>query len=1062
VPLSFRLPPGWKRLAEIAGAVLLLHLFAAPVVASAPPGYYNRTFGLSGEMLQQVVHELIRDHTSQPYTQAFQFDAWDALQVLDRDPASPGNVLLIFSGASVPGSDTQGGSNPKITSESWEREHLWPRSYGLGNDGADFSDLFNLRPINQAVNQTRGNRIFDEPDLFHGFDPAAAPPGAPECLYDPLGGQGRLWAPRPAERGDIARAMFYMAVRYDGRDELTTPLRLSDDPDTLAGRFGRLSTLLRWHAEDPVDEEERRRNDLIFERFQGNRNPFVDDPGLAERVFGNTAPPRGLNLMLNRSVMALDDGPAAVTGVVTLSDPAPVDTEVTLTWGEGWEGVTAPATLTIQAGEKTAAFAVDAAAPAAPHFSEYRENWVWRAEAESYGTSEAALTVLGAGGRGWETFDRLLIYGNAYRAGEFTGQNGVRWFYRHATAEQDFPIDGRGILFRRSGDESALVSGPIQGGIESLAIDLRKGWTSTGLRQIEVLINGVSRGLSPGFGSGSGADATVITYLLEGLDVEGDFSLEIRHASGGTSNRHLVIDNIRWTGFPRGEGPGALVEVIPGTLVVPGNQAGAEIWFRLWATGLVEGENLLLTAPPGFELALAATEFATTLPLEVRPGGVVDCFAYLRLQPELGPGDFEGWLTVAGAGAAPQEVRISGTISEVAPVLRASGYRQEFGEFAQSGTLPPGWRVEADGSATNRYSVSLWGTTDTGIKYGPGHDPLLGYQHSASTGSVRLVAELENASAETIRALEISYTGRSARAAMERYPVFAVSLNGVPLTALAYSSEEADGQSRQIRIGGLAIPPGGRVELVWHSDRGEGSGASRQIGLAGVKIGLPAPPAVYLVGEADIVLPAGDGFIDPGAVAEDWVDGPLPVAVSGDVDALKPGIYTLNYQAMNSVGLTSSPVIRRVTVLHPLEYYLRVTHRLDEESAGYEAIPAGDALPNLLKYALGGNPTVPDPSILPALVILERGAPGLAFRAAFPLEWDALSGTLWGGGIHLGLEQSLDLVGWAPVPALAEISGSSTDPARTEAGEEVVLHLPDSHGAAGRLFLRLRVEVDEL
>jgi deoxyribonuclease I len=76
----------------------------------------------------------------------------------------------------------------------------------------------------------------------------------------------RLVEPRPASRGNIARAMFYMADSYG--------LKI----------FRRQAeTLLKWHREDPPDAEERRRNDVI-ERLQGNRNRFIDDPAAAEQL----------------------------------------------------------------------------------------------------------------------------------------------------------------------------------------------------------------------------------------------------------------------------------------------------------------------------------------------------------------------------------------------------------------------------------------------------------------------------------------------------------------------------------------------------------------------------------------------------------------------------------------------------------------------------------------------------------------------------------------------------------------------------------------------------------
>ena len=92
------------------------------------------------------------------------------------------------------------------------------------------------------------------------------------------------WCPPDKVKGDLARALFYMAVRYDGEDQDTTDLRLNNLPNASKFKFGKLSTLLEWHKKDPVDKKELRRNDLI-ETIQGNRNPFVDNPEAVERLY---------------------------------------------------------------------------------------------------------------------------------------------------------------------------------------------------------------------------------------------------------------------------------------------------------------------------------------------------------------------------------------------------------------------------------------------------------------------------------------------------------------------------------------------------------------------------------------------------------------------------------------------------------------------------------------------------------------------------------------------------------------------------------------------------------
>ncbi len=1045
-------------------AVTLLAAAACPVWADdpfhPPPGYYDRAFGLTGGALETVLHEIIRNHTVQPYTWAFQFDAWDALKVLDRDPNNPARVIEVFTGASLPTDDTNGGGNPNITSLSWEREHLWPRSYGVGQSGAAFSDLFNLRPINQAVNQTRGNRIFDDPGPDHPTDPAAPVPGAPEARYDPAGEQGSLWAPRPVEKAEIARAMFYMQVRYDGRDEETVDLRLSDDPDTGPARFGRLSTLLDWHRAGDVSDAERRRNHILFTEHQGNRNPFVDNPGYVDRVFSGAPPPAGLNVMVSRSVLAMDDGVDALSGVVALSEPAVTDTVVTLQADRAFPGLSVPATVTVETGQSTAVFTVDAAAAGPPPFQTFRHDWRLTAGAPGFGHDDAGVTLLGAGGRGWETFDRLLIYGSAYRDGSFIGQNGIRWRYFHATSEQNFSINGRGILLRGLSEGSRIVSDPISGGINRLAIDLRKAFSGSGGRQVEVLINGVSRGVSPVFGAASGSSAAVLTYTLDNLGVEGDFTLEIRNAAGLSDFRQLVVDNIRWTGWPDGAAPAPALEAFPDRLSLPGYRGGAgpggEKRFRVWGTHLNTG-TLVAEAPAGFEIAFDDGPFAESLILPAPVKGMTAVFLRARLRADLAPGTAAGSLVVSGGGADAFAVALTGTVTEspghLVPGLLADGYGEDFSGFAQTGELPLGWELSADGSAGNRLDLSAWGTTATGIKRGSTADPLLGYQHTANTGTVVMWVEVENRSGKTVRALDIQYRGRANRLAETRYPHFTTRVNGAPRSSLAYSSAEGDGMAKRDRFGGLFIPPGAMMELSWTSDRGPGTGASRQIGLSDLRVTVPAPPVVTLVGPGDVLVEQGSEFTDPGAEAVDEFDGALPVSIAGSVDTAVPGVATLTYGAVNSVGLTADPVSRTVTVLRPVDYFTLVTHGLEGGAASPTAAPAGDGVANLLKFALGGDPRKADRSVLPVPVRLTDGRLALGFRNGPELVWDDANSRLAGAGLELYLEWSADLSHWNPAPAdrLTPGGGSVVAP------DSEILLAPGGPLSEGAFFLRLRV-----
>ncbi len=233
---------------------------AAP--ADIPAGYYDAAAGKTGADLHAALHGIVDDGAHLTYD-----EVWDALKVTDEDPADPGDVVMIYSGASLPEDANGGGAG------QWNREHTWAKSHGdFGTSPGPGTDLFHLRPCEVGVNSTRGNLDFDE-----GGEEIADAPGN---YVD-----GDSFEPRDAVKGDIARGILYMAVRYDGDDGFAD-LEPNDAVDNGSAPFmGRLSVLLAWNAEDPPDAAEQARNDVIYDRFQHNRNPFIDHPEYADSIW---------------------------------------------------------------------------------------------------------------------------------------------------------------------------------------------------------------------------------------------------------------------------------------------------------------------------------------------------------------------------------------------------------------------------------------------------------------------------------------------------------------------------------------------------------------------------------------------------------------------------------------------------------------------------------------------------------------------------------------------------------------------------------------------------------
>ncbi len=237
--------------------------------------YYNGTENKWGSDLKAALHNIIKGHTAYPYSSSSP-DVWDILKNSDEDPNNSSNVILLYTGWSYKKSAQNTGDN-----NGWNREHSWAKSHGdFSKRIPEGTDAHHLRPADVTVNSRRGSLDFDNGGNLYTDDD-----GATGCRVD-----GDSWEPRDLEKGDVARMMYYMAVRYEGDQEYgvtTKDLELVDyipSSPSKQPKIGKLSTLYTWHLADTVSAWERRRNERIFSNWQHNRNPFIDYPQLAERL----------------------------------------------------------------------------------------------------------------------------------------------------------------------------------------------------------------------------------------------------------------------------------------------------------------------------------------------------------------------------------------------------------------------------------------------------------------------------------------------------------------------------------------------------------------------------------------------------------------------------------------------------------------------------------------------------------------------------------------------------------------------------------------------------------
>ncbi|KAM3328679.1 hypothetical protein ACQJBY_026054 [Aegilops geniculata] len=180
--------------------------------------YYGGLEGLSGEVLMAKLRAVVSPHASLRYK-----DVWEALKILDAadadHPEASSEVIEIYSQRAV----------LKILAgkpDGWNREHLWPRSYGLTRRPS-LTDLHNIRPADANVNSSRGNKYYGG---CAATSKKCARPANREAAPDTETDSER-WAPPFQVRGDVARSLMYMAVSYgSGQKDAAPHLELSDSP----------------------------------------------------------------------------------------------------------------------------------------------------------------------------------------------------------------------------------------------------------------------------------------------------------------------------------------------------------------------------------------------------------------------------------------------------------------------------------------------------------------------------------------------------------------------------------------------------------------------------------------------------------------------------------------------------------------------------------------------------------------------------------------------------------------------------------------------------------------
>ena len=260
--------------------ITLLALFlAVSAIAQAPANYYNSANGLTGTPLKLALHNIIKGHTTTSYS-----NLWNAFWSTDNK----GNGVVWDMYSDIPGgtspynyqmgTDQCDGDGCGSNSEGicYNREHSWPQSW-FNKESTPRTDLHHIFPTDCWVNHERSSNPYGEVRSGTTFRNGSKLGSSMTPGYN-----GTVFEPIDEYKGDFARAMMYMSVRYYQEDG---NWKTSDMTNKSEIKPWAIAMLLRWNKQDPVSQKEINRNNTIYNDYQHNRNPFIDHPEYADMIW---------------------------------------------------------------------------------------------------------------------------------------------------------------------------------------------------------------------------------------------------------------------------------------------------------------------------------------------------------------------------------------------------------------------------------------------------------------------------------------------------------------------------------------------------------------------------------------------------------------------------------------------------------------------------------------------------------------------------------------------------------------------------------------------------------
>lgn len=493
-------------------------LFLASIISflsfaqSAPAYYSGINFNKTKNELKNELATLIT--TTHTQTIAYSAGLASLFKTSDADPENPSNLLLMYGSQS---SGTHQRSRPYTG--QWNREHVYAKSKGTPNLGTSGpgSDGHHLRPADNTLNSTRGSLLFDD--------------GTGATAYKTSRGG---WYPGNEWKGDVARILMYMYVRYNTR---CLPLNITMNPATYSADFPDI--LIKWNNEDPVSDFERQRNNVVA-GIQHNRNPFIDNPYLATVIWGGPAAQNTWPDTFNGGSSTDIEAPSIPAALIVTGTTS---SSVSLSWAASSDNIGVSSyDIYVDNAFKTTVYSNSGTITGLNPSTTY--NFYLKAKDSAGNQSANSETVQGttqtSGGSGegtscgTEDFENLPATNSSYADREWSNR-GIVWTATNARTDKQIYIDGdanRAICIKKG----SLKSSTISGGIGSLTVKTYLPFADS-VGNYTLKVNGVVKGQIP-------YSKTAGTFTINDINVSGNVVIELVDE---VSNNRVSFDNLSWT-----------------------------------------------------------------------------------------------------------------------------------------------------------------------------------------------------------------------------------------------------------------------------------------------------------------------------------------------------------------------------------------------------------------------------------------------------------------------------------------------------------------------------------